>query len=840
VSTTLVHDPLLDDLNEAQRAAVTHGEGPLLVLAGAGTGKTRVLTRRIAWLIATRKAAPHEILGLTFTEKAAQEMEERVDRLVPFGYTDMTLLTFHAFGRKLLSEFGMLLGLPKEPRVLTQAEAVVFLRERLFALPLDRLRPLGDPTRHLDDLVRHFGRLADEDISPEAYAAYAEEERRASEDKARLDRAEIWTELAACYRAYLDLLAKEGVVDFAGLLTLSLRLLREQPALLSELRRRYPWVLVDEFQDTNFVQFEIVRALAGERPNLTVVGDDDQSIYKFRGASISNILDFRTVYEGSTTRVLVENYRSTQEILDAAYKLIRHNDPDRLEVREKVDKRLLGRTSGPAVRAQGFDSPSTEADFVAVSIKEAVESGRRRYGDCAVLVRRHAATDPVMRALALAGVPCRVADGGGLYDRPEVIACVDALAAMSDPTDDRALFFLRRVRDLRRACARDHRASARGGAPQSPPALRLESAAHPAITRLLEDLREMRPFALRTTTGESLYRYLQVSGYLERLSDQGARGDAEADLKVQNLAKLFARARGFNGLAVRDRPIEFVRHLAQLRQAGEDPRAAEPEDDEDAVHVLTVHRAKGLEFPGRVPGRTRGESLPRRRPARSAAVSPGAPPPGAAVGRRPSRGGTPPLLRRHDAGTGGADAHVGGRSWRRAQWKASPFVLEALDQARVDVPLARTALRGPDPSPHEGARAHGTCRSRRSAGRGARAVEPPGRRLPDLSPALQVRARVCALPTLPHPLVGYGLALHNAIRDYYVHAREGWPVDAERLVQVFEESWTGRGLHHARARTPAPRPAAARRSARGTSASARTPPRLPWSRARSAFAAART
>src|SRR5262249_46521170 len=155
--------------------------------------------------------------------------------------------------------------------------------------------------------------------------------------------------------------------------------------------------------------------------------------------------DFRTVFPGATTHVLVENYRSTQPILDAAYKLIRHNDPDRLEVREQVDKRLIARglrTDGPDVSAQGFDSPSTEADFVAARIRDAVASGRLRYGDCAVLVRRHAATDPVMRALALAGVPCRVADGGGLYDRPEVVACVDALAAMSDPTDDRALYFL--------------------------------------------------------------------------------------------------------------------------------------------------------------------------------------------------------------------------------------------------------------------------------------------------------------------------------------------------------------------------------------------------------------
>ena len=211
--------PLLADLNAAQRAAVVFGEGPALVLAGAGTGKTRVLTRRIAWLIGTRRARPSEILALTFTEKAAQEMEERVDTLVPFGFADTTIATFHAFGRRLLDEFGILLGLPGDLRVLTQAESIVFLRERLWELPLSRLRPIGDPTRHLSELVRHFGRLADEDISPAAYAAFATgavARAEAKGDEAGLERALLWRELAATYGRVQDLLAAAGLVDFAG------------------------------------------------------------------------------------------------------------------------------------------------------------------------------------------------------------------------------------------------------------------------------------------------------------------------------------------------------------------------------------------------------------------------------------------------------------------------------------------------------------------------------------------------------------------------------------------------------------------------------------------------
>jgi len=584
---------------------------------------------------------------------------------------------------------------------------------------------------------------------------------------------------------------------------MTLRLLREQPAVASELRRRHPWILVDEFQDTNFVQFEIVRALAGERPNLTVVGDDDQSIYKFRGASISNILDFRTIYPDCATHVLVENYRSTQPILDAAYRLVRHNDPERLEVRAHVDKRLVAlgaKPHGPEVFAQGFDSPSTEADHVAARIRSEVESGRRRHGDFAVLVRRHAATDPVVRALALAGIPFRMAGGGGLYDRPEVIACLDALAAMSDPTDDRALFFLAAseiygvpalaISELRKSAERRNR----GLLKSIEDALALgsyEGDTAQALTRLLGDLAEMRAFALRHPTGETLYRYLALSGYLERLTTEGAEGDARADEKVQNLAKLFNITRGFNGLALRDRPIEFTRHLALLRQAGDDPRAAEPEDDEDAVHVLTVHRAKGLEFPvvflvgleaNHFPGVYRADPLPFPE------VLLRQPVPGGDIHRAEERrlfyvGMT---RAREELSLTWAVDHGGPR-----KWKASPFVLEALD--RAEAPLARAAH---EDHIHRHMRAPEAVPVPLAPLGDDEELELSNRQVDDwlTCPLRYKYAHVLRVPLLPHHSVGYGLALHNAIRDYYVHAREGWPVDAERLVQAFETSWTGEGF----------------------------------------------
>ena len=241
---------LLRSLDAAQRRAVTHGEGPLLVVAGAGTGKTRVITRRVAWLIATKRARPSEILALTFTDRAADEMQARVDVLVPYGYVDTAIHTFHGFGDRLLREFGFELGLPSDPRVLTRPEVVVFLRERLFELGLDRYRPLGDPTRFLDALAGLFSRAKDEDIDPVTYLDHAQAMaavarasldavaaegtavpgEAASSARAAVEEAEAHLEVARAYGRYQQMLAEAGCLDFGDQVHLALRLLRDHPS----------------------------------------------------------------------------------------------------------------------------------------------------------------------------------------------------------------------------------------------------------------------------------------------------------------------------------------------------------------------------------------------------------------------------------------------------------------------------------------------------------------------------------------------------------------------------------------------------------------------------------
>src|SRR5262245_42766870 len=262
--------PLLAGLDREQRQAVTHGDGPLLVVAGPGTGKTEVITRRIAWLIATKRAEPSEILALTFTDKAANEMQARVDLLVPYGRAEAAIHTFHAFGDRLIREYGHEIGLDPQARVISRAEAVVLLREHLFELGLERYRPLSDPTRFLDSLVDLFQRAKDEGLGPQDLAAYATElgagaeavGQAAGSDGERAvalqlaDEAAAHAELANAFQHYQRLLVERSMLDFGDQVSIALRLLRDRPAVAGDIAARYRYVLVDELQDTNPIQLE--------------------------------------------------------------------------------------------------------------------------------------------------------------------------------------------------------------------------------------------------------------------------------------------------------------------------------------------------------------------------------------------------------------------------------------------------------------------------------------------------------------------------------------------------------------------------------------------------------
>ncbi len=600
---------ILDGLNAAQREAVTHDTGPLLIVAGAGTGKTTVITRRIAYLIAQGKARPEEILALTFTDKAAAEMETRVDELVPYGYADVEIATFHAFGDALLRGHSLEIGLQNDFRVLSRAEQVIFLRDRLFDLPLGRYRPLGDPTRYLQSLITLFSRCKDEDIPPEAYLACAARLRADADDDEKLDRAAAQEELAATYAKYHELMARHDKIDFGDQIVLGLRLLRARPHVLNAYQRRFKYILVDEFQDTNYAQFELVKLLAARHGNVAVTGDDDQAIYRFRGAAISNVLAFLRHYPDARQIVVTGNFRSHQAILDAAYRLIQYNNPDRLEVKSGIVKQLTAvrEAPGPEPRHWHYETASQEADAVAQTIRERVEQGAWTYNDVAILVRSNDDGDPFLRALNLRGVPWTFSGNAGLYGRPEVRLLLAFLRAVAHPDDSVSVHYLASsdlyqvpIVDLTRCAThadRRHRwlFDVLQNAETIPElTAELSEEARGAIRHLVSDLVRYMELGREMPTGELLYQFLVDSGWLARMSKAvTARDEAE----VQNISKFFRRIQDASKALKYDNVREFVKHLEALIDAGEDPAVAEADVETPAVRVLTVHKAKGLEFP---------------------------------------------------------------------------------------------------------------------------------------------------------------------------------------------------------------------------------------------------
>lgn len=585
----------LHDLNPKQLEAIEHTDGPLLIVAGAGTGKTEVITRRIAYLIEQKRAKPAEIVALTFTEKAASEMEERVDQLLPYGTLESRIMTFHSFGEQLLRQYGLDIGLATSFKLLSQAQQIVFLRDHLDSLNLEYFAPVSDPTSQLEGLVGYFSRLRDELISPQDYLEYAAGlQEKAGDDADRLQ-AKKQLELAQAFNAYTKLKREQQMIDFGDQIALVVELLQARPNVLKELRQQIKHIMVDEFQDTNFAQSQMVELLAGKDGNICVVGDDDQSIYKFRGAAISNILNFKQRFPAAKQVVLTENYRSTQEILDTAYQLIQFNNPERLEAKYQIDKYLRGQASGPMPRVLAAPSYSLEADLLAQDVANRIAAGEAA-ADIAVLIRKHAQAQAVAQALQAHGVPFHYGSSQSLYRYPEIGAVLDFLRCLIDPTDSISLYHLLTSEVFgwqpselmeRAALSRRRNQSLEG-------VLRTESA-EPKEVDFWSEMDRWRQASARQSVGELCYDFVTSSGWLDRLVKLSKK-DPQAELRVRNLSKLFASISEYEQVAQDRTALGYMLNLDALLRAGETPGSEELDLHDREVKLMTVHQAKGLEF----------------------------------------------------------------------------------------------------------------------------------------------------------------------------------------------------------------------------------------------------
>ena len=611
---------ILADLNDQQKSAVAHKTRPLLIIAGAGTGKTAVITRRIAYIIEQKWARPSEILALTFTEKAAAEMEQRVDELVPYGYTDMWISTFHAFGDRFLRDYAINLGLPANFKVLTATEQAIFLRQNLFAFDLNYYRPIADPLSHIQELLTHFSRLKDELIEPGEYLELVESLKLKAKSKEEKIEYEKTLELAKAYQRYQELMIQSGNLDFGDQIFLTYKLLKENKKVLKECREKFKYILVDEFQDTNFAQNELVKLIAGRTGNITVVGDDDQSIYRFRGAAISNILDFKKFYKNAKELVLNQNYRSSQEILNSSYKLIQHNNPDRLEVQNNINKKLITKKHGPSPELLYCDSLSCEADKVVAKIGELKKEKKYKNNDFAILVRANSQAEPFIQSLNMAGIPSIFSGASGLYSQPEIKMLVAFLKCLAY-TDDNLAFYqlatseiynvshgvLSEIYTLARRSNRGVVGLIKKNVAKSDDLDKLQG-----IVTDIEKYREKK----NDSVGEVLYSYLSDKGYLKKLSKNPS---IEDEIKIANIARFFDRIAQFNHSSNSRDVLSFLENLELILAVGDEVVTSDIDPDIDAVNILTVHAAKGLEWPvvfivacvaDRFPTRKRREQLP--------------------------------------------------------------------------------------------------------------------------------------------------------------------------------------------------------------------------------------
>jgi DNA helicase-2/ATP-dependent DNA helicase PcrA len=562
---------LLGGLNPVQRDAVTHPSGPLLVVAGAGSGKTRVLTHRIAHLIRNEGVSPFEILAITFTNKAADEMKSRVAALVGPVAQKMWVSTFHSACVRILRRDADQIGFPRQFTIYDQADAV-----RLTGYVI---RDLGLDTKRFPPRSVHASISAakNDGIDVEVYAQRAGNlfERK----------------IADIFREYQDRLLRAGSMDFDDLLGNALRLLREHPAVLQHYQRRFRHILVDEYQDTNKVQNELVLLLAADHRNVCVVGDQDQSIYAFRGADMRNIVEFEDAFPDTTVVLLEQNYRSTQTILDAANAVIANN------ASRKPKELWTDHGIGDPIIRYHADDEVDEASWITREISrlhdtsevESAEGDRLRWGDVAVFYRTNAQSRVLEEQLMRADIPYKVVGGTRFYDRREIKDAIAYLRAVVNPVDEVSL--KRVINEPKRgvgdtsigkvdAYATAHGVSFIEGLRRAEDA-GVSGKALRGIEEFLDLLAEVEDLAMGSP-GPLLTQLLERSGYLDHLE---AERTIEAEGRLENLAELVGAADEAETVA------EFLEQISLVSDVDE------MDDDTTSVVLMTLHSAKGLEFP---------------------------------------------------------------------------------------------------------------------------------------------------------------------------------------------------------------------------------------------------
>jgi len=627
-------EEILKGLNSEQRIAVAAKDGPILIVAGAGTGKTRAITTRVAYLLSSVKdLKPENILALTFTDKATDEMRQRIEGIVGEGARDIWIYTFHAFARKIIAENGSHIGIPANFKILDDVEKWIFLKKLLPEFKLDYYLQLADPSGILSSFVRFISRAKDELILPQEYKEYAQtlrrefKKKRLSADEASYEELEVKREeeVARIYNVYQKRALERNALDFGDLILYTIKLFNERPNVLRHYQEQFRYILVDEFQDTNIAQIELLAMLASYRKNICVVGDDDQAIYRFRGASYASFLKFREKYPALKTVKLTQNYRSTKRILENASRLIAHNGPDRYDPKKNL---WTENPKGKAVMAIVAHDYGDEARAVADEI-EALYAGlkgdKKRYSDIAVLYRAHAHKNILLKELQNRAIPAVVVRGVGLLETEEIRDIIAYLKAVEDPSDSVSLFRVLTAPvwniDIEDLISISNMAS-REEIPiydvikKADSIKGLGGKTKKRLAEFREHLKKFMREAKRREASELFTMLIEESGYLRSLLKERNAGSEQ---KILNTGKFF----GFIIKYLKNNPDQslsgFLNYLNSFMEAGGNAEQEDVTLHEDAVRFMTIHSAKGLEFPyvfivslvqSRFPTPKRRESIP--------------------------------------------------------------------------------------------------------------------------------------------------------------------------------------------------------------------------------------
>lgn len=604
--TSVKKENLLANLNKAQLEAVSHDTGPMLIVAGAGTGKTTVLINRLAWLIQEKQIHPDQILLTTFTEKGAAELEDRADRLLPYGCVNLWINTFHGFGERILRDHALDIGLTPAFKLLNTTEQWMFIRRHLDEFGFDYYKPLGDQTKFIHEIIKHFSRLKDENISPEDYLKLAED-MKADSDKIKssaddgdsLDAARI-AELANGYHVYNRLLIKEGLLDFGDLIRYTIKLFTERPNILKKYREQFTYIMVDEFQDTNTIQYELVKMLAAPNNNLVAVGDDDQSIYRFRGASLSNIMKFKDDFPAAREVVLTENYRSGQAILDHAYSFIAHNNPNRLEAKLKLDKKLISKIKEKSEASYfQFDTEFEETKMVADTIKKLHASkAAESWADMAILVRANDTADKFVRELTRQQIPNHFVSLKGLYYKAVILDIFAYLKLLDDYHEPSALYRILNIEHFRidhenllilNKWGRKKLWSLFETLQHVDLIKEISDETRAHIKTLLESIRKHSELSKINKTSKVYLHAVRdcILPYLDQDKDQES---------FSYLNQFYSKIKSFEASDEHGLLKDFLALINLEMEAGETGGLRFNYDDADTVKVMTVHAAKGLEF----------------------------------------------------------------------------------------------------------------------------------------------------------------------------------------------------------------------------------------------------